>query len=423
MEVTKETVNSFQKRFDALTKETCNHEKIVLFAEADLLKMDLEDSTSEVSNTEMSPMIETLKRITESIKLGYAQRPKMNIFFTLVDKVDQFARLLSVWCFLATSGILLSIPCIFFKNLDYVLVKLGLMPNHYQISTFFKAFINRGILVLSGVHLVVEGLNPEYFKNDVALACFSHASTMDAFILSGTLPVQQITMVKSDLFLVPFFSWLMFAFGCVPIDRSNREQAVKALGDSVSAAKMGEAIAISPEGSRSKTGLLMSFKKGPFYLWEQLQSPIIPMVITGAFDLYPPGNQMNVAGKVYCKYLKPIQPSEATTRDGISRVLRRRMLEALRDGPSDSAAPLTWMQRGKTWSAFLALTAFYLVLWKASPYAAFKRVCLEPKGITTNSFLLLCLLLVVVITLLLYVYVLYVPRLMRYLSPPKAKKI
>lgn len=98
-------------------------------------------------------------------------------------------------------------------------------------------------------------------------------------------------------------------------------------------------------------------------------------------------------------------------------------MEALRDGPSDSAAPLTWMQRGKTWSAFLALTAFYLVLWKASPYAAFKRVCLEPKGITTNSFLLLCLLLVVVITLLLYVYVLYVPRLMRYLSPPKAKKI
>jgi 1-acyl-sn-glycerol-3-phosphate acyltransferase len=94
-------------------------------------------------------------------------------------------------------------------------------------------------------------------------------------------------MAKSDLFLVPFFSWLMLAFVCVPIDRSNRDQAVKALADSVAAAKMGETIAIAPEGSRSKTGLLLPFKKGPFYICEDLGgAPIIPLLIIGAFDLY-----------------------------------------------------------------------------------------------------------------------------------------
>ena len=218
-----ETVRSIQERFDAVTKETCNHTKILLFSETELMTMDLEDELAADKDKEVddetTAMIQTLKNVSESIKLGYASRKKLSFPFKIIDKVDQIVRLFSVLVFLSTSGILFSLPCILFRTTDYFLVKLGLLPNHYQLSTAVKSFINNGILVLSGFHLVVEGLNADTFNGDVAVACFSHGSTMDAFILSGTIPVQQITMVKSDLFLVPFFSWLMFAFGCVPIDR------------------------------------------------------------------------------------------------------------------------------------------------------------------------------------------------------------
>ena len=42
-------------------------------------------------------------------------------------------------------------------------------------------------------------------------------------------------------------------------------------------------------GTRSTTGQLLSFKKGTFHMWEQLQVPIVPFIIIGAFDLYPVG--------------------------------------------------------------------------------------------------------------------------------------
>lgn len=68
-------------------------------------------------------------------------------------------------------------------------------------------------------------------------------------------------------------------------------------------------------------------------------------VIFGAFDLYPPKRQMCMPGKVYIRYLTPIQPSEASTRDEMSRLIRRRMLDAWRECPSDICRQLNFMQR------------------------------------------------------------------------------
>lgn len=136
------------------------------------------------------------------------------------------------------------------------------------------------------------------------------------------------------------------AFGGVPIDRSNRDQAIRAITSAAQSAQMGDCVAIAPEGTRSKTGQIIPFKKGPFYLWEQIKTPIIPLVIFGAYDLYPPGGHlMSLPGKVYAQYLEPVRPTESMTRDEISQLIRSKMLEAWKDGPKDVGAELTWLQR------------------------------------------------------------------------------
>ena len=81
----------------------------------------------------------------------------------------------------------------------------------------------------------------------------------------------------------------MIAFGGVPINRHDRRNAVAALDSTMNSARSFDTITVAPEGTRSKSGQLLPFKKGPFDLWEQMQVPIVPLVIFGAFDLFPPG--------------------------------------------------------------------------------------------------------------------------------------
>ena len=68
---------------------------------------------------------------------------------------------------------------------------------------------------------------------------------------------------------------------------------------------------------------------------------------------------MSIPGRVYCKFLKPIQPSEASTRDEMSRLLRIRMLEAYRDCPSDVCAKLTAQE---SFYNILTITIILIVL-------------------------------------------------------------
>lgn len=175
---------------------------------------------------------------------------------------------------------------------------------------------------------------------------FTHASNLDGFIISATCPIRHFALAKKELFAIPFFSWISLAVGGVPVDRNNRSRAVKALQRTVSRAKNFKmALVIAPEGTRSTSGQLLPFKKGTFHMWEDTRAPIVPVVTIGAYDLYPVGTLINLAGKVWVRYLPPIYAKEASDRDGMLRLVRRRVLQTLMKAPEDLGGQLTWPQR------------------------------------------------------------------------------
>jgi hypothetical protein len=195
----------------------------------------------------------------------------------------------------------------------------------------------------------------------------------------------------------------------VPVNRGNRDQAVKSMEAAAFAAKLGECMAISPEGTRSKSGQLLGFKKGPFHLWEQLQTPIIPIVTMGAFELYPPGCSMSHPGKVYMRFLEPIMPHEASTRDEMSALVRRRMLQSFRNVPDDVARELTWPQRISCWLNLAGVYGASWSLYKYVPYGTFRvrwgMSVLQAWGVWA--------LLSVVMTLMFYAYAVYCAPIVR----------
>lgn len=260
------------------------------------------NSSSLISNKTLNNLItsdEILKLENEineevnKLNLSFVQS-KNSILYLLHDMI----RLGVVILILFTAGIIVSLPMLILRVSDGILSSFNFKNTPYKyISVATKVFICNLILLSSGVVLKIDGLEPTSFSGKRTLACFTHGSTIDAFVLGAILPIPPSVLAKKELFLLPYFGWLLQAYGSVPIDRKNRKSAVVSLEI---ATEIADCVIIAPEGTRSTTGQLLPFKKGPFHLWESLNGPIVPIVINGAFELLPPGIILKLLLFNYC---------------------------------------------------------------------------------------------------------------------------
>ncbi len=69
--------------------------------------------------------------------------------------------------------------------------------------------------------------------------------------------------------------------GFVPIERGNREQSMASIARGAESLRAGNSFLIFPEGTRSRTGELLPFKKGGFVMALQAQVPIVPVAVSG----------------------------------------------------------------------------------------------------------------------------------------------
>lgn len=115
----------------------------------------------------------------------------------------------------------------------------------------------------------------------------NHASLYDIPIFYHTIPGTIRMIAKKELFKIPFFSRAMHAAEVPSIDRQNRAQAVKDLEYAQKIMESGVAIAMFPEGTRSKDGQLQPLKKGGIIMAINAKATIIPIGIRGSHDLLP----------------------------------------------------------------------------------------------------------------------------------------
>ena len=392
-----------------------NKQKRVFYARNEILKIRFEDLKNENTGTPVTDVdISNVTALSNELNLSYV-RYGGSILIVLIEKVDELLRFVGVWSCIIIGAVFLAIPSIIIKQLDYFLLYRGIISPFNQFSVLAKRFLNYAVLALSGISLVVDGMDLNYFGSSCVLTCFSHSSTMDAFILSFVIPTRQYTVCKKDLFLIPFFAWLMIAFDGVPIDRSNITSAAQSLTNTAENAQKGDCLCMAPEGTRTKTGQLIAFKKGPFYVWEKLQTDIIPIVVFGAYELYPSGKQMTIPGRVYVRILPPITSSEAKTREEMSRLLRLRMLEAFLDSPDEAGQSLTWPERRRN---ILALTIQFTVNFAL--YKACEFIFFDYFGLKLQTAVILFFLYTVITTVILYFYAF---RLTAKKSPTHEKKL
>ncbi len=165
-----------------------------------------------------------------------------------------------------------------------------------------------GILWACGVTLKVRGIE-HLMKDESYVFVANHQSYLDIPALFRAVPHNLHFVAKKEIKWVPFIGWYMMATGMIFIDRSNRMKAIASLDKAGQLIKNGKDVLLFPEGTRSKTGEVGEFKKGPFLLASKADIRIVPIHISGTEHVLPAGNFFLKPGKVTVHIGAPITSS------------------------------------------------------------------------------------------------------------------
>ncbi len=119
----------------------------------------------------------------------------------------------------------------------------------------------------------------------------NHQSHLDILLLLALLPGRTRFAAKRELWRHPVMAAILDTLGMVPIDRERPEGSVDLLNR---AAASGDSFVIFPEGTRSRDGRLLPFKKGAFVLAIAAGLPVVPVTMRGTRRLMPRGSRMTV---------------------------------------------------------------------------------------------------------------------------------
>jgi 1-acyl-sn-glycerol-3-phosphate acyltransferase len=202
-----------------------------------------------------------------------------------------------------------------------------------NFSTMYKwgmAVLRLGVRA-SGIIVRVEGLeNVPVGESCIFLS--NHVSNLDPPILLPALPGMNSVFLKKSLMKIPLLGTAMRMGKFVPVTRGgSREEAAQSVSVAADALRSGLNIFIFPEGTRSKDGSMLPFKKGAFFLAAETLAPMVPIVITGTAEMMRKGSLRIYPGVAVIRFLPVVRPTEYGTKEQLMEAVRSKMEAALAD--------------------------------------------------------------------------------------------
>lgn len=132
----------------------------------------------------------------------------------------------------------------------------------------------------------VEGReNIEHGHSYVFVA--NHQGAFDIFLIYGFLRRNFKWMMKHQLKKIPFVGYACKKSHQIFVDKRGPSKIRQTYDNARKTLSSGMSVVVFPEGARSFTGHMGTFKKGAFMLADELQLPVVPLTINGTFDVMP----------------------------------------------------------------------------------------------------------------------------------------
>jgi len=144
----------------------------------------------------------------------------------------------------------------------------------------------RALVWCTGCRMTLRGAE-NLRKHPVVVFAANHTSYMDTPVIFASLPCQFRILAKKELWPIFFIGWYLNRSGQIPIDTRNPRATLSSLGVAVKALRSGMPLFVFPEGGRTPDGELQSFLSGAAYLAIRAQVPLVPIALSGVYDLLP----------------------------------------------------------------------------------------------------------------------------------------
>lgn len=115
----------------------------------------------------------------------------------------------------------------------------------------------------------------------------NHQSQYDIFVLYGWLDLDLKWVIKQELRKIPGIGIGCEKVGHIFVDRQRPALARQAITQALERLGEGVGILFFAEGTRSRDGRLLPFKKGAFITAIEQGLPVLPVTISGTRDILP----------------------------------------------------------------------------------------------------------------------------------------
>ena len=216
-------------------------------------------------------------------------------------------------------------------------IVIALLTRHSNVLYWLARYGVRLGLATVGIRYRVTG-EEHIQRSRPTVYCVNHASNLEPpvvyMVLAAVHPKLRV-LYKAEIHRLPLLSTVFDVAGFVPIQRRSREQSRVAIEIAAQALRAGNSFLIFPEGTRSRTGELLAFKKGGFVMALKGKAAIVPLTILGARQAMRKGSPIIRPVTVTVRLGVPIDPSGygLENRDELVATTRTAMQALLAAGP------------------------------------------------------------------------------------------
>ena len=150
----------------------------------------------------------------------------------------------------------------------------------------------------------------------------NHQSIFDIFLIYGWLRSEFKWIMKKEIKKIPLVGKACEYAGHIFIDRTNNRAAARSIEAAAKRLKGGVSVVIFPEGTRTYDGLIGKFRRGAFLLASDLNPPLVPITIKGAFEVLPRNTFLIHPGKISMVIHNPLN-TESYNHDNINELINR----------------------------------------------------------------------------------------------------